>query len=96
MPSPAIPLRGLRGAIRWQYYTAAAVVDFAVTYDQTRRAWALRGGIIAPDAYKLAQRPLTFLAPTKGGGALRWPVVDLIVRDGRIAATLGPPGDTPL
>ena len=88
----AIPLRGARGVIRWHYYTAAGVTDFTVTYDQERRAWSLRGGAIAPDPFKLGQTPLEFFAPTKQGTGLRWPVITVTVKDGRIAATLGEPG----
>jgi len=88
----AIPLRGAFGAIRWFYYTAAGVRDFSVVYNQDRRAWTLRGGAVAPDPFKLQQRPLSFMAPTKGGPPLTWPVLDVVVQDGRIVATLGDPG----
>jgi len=92
MPSPAIPLRGARGLIRWYYYTAAGVTDFTVTYNQERRAWFLRGGAVAPDPYKLSQTPLEFYAPTAQGTGLRWPIVgEPVIKDGRIAATLGAP-----
>jgi hypothetical protein len=91
MFSAAIPLRGARGAIRWFYYTAADVTNFTVVYSRDRAAWTLQGGVVAPDAFKLGQAPLEFVAPTKGGGALRWPVLSLSVRDGRVTATLGAP-----
>jgi hypothetical protein len=87
-----MPLRGLRGVIQWYYMTAAEVRDYTVTYSQERRAWMVRGGVVAPDAFKLQQRPLMFTVPVKGGGALRWPVLDVTIQAGRLMANLGPPG----
>ena len=89
--SPAIPLRGLRGAIKWYYQTAADVANYAVVYNQERRAWTLRGGVVAGNAFTLQQRPLLFVAYVKGGAALTWPIVDFTITDGRLSANLGPP-----
>lgn len=94
---PAIPLRGRTGFIRWHYYTAAGVTDFVVRYDQDRRAWTLRGAVVAPDAFKLQQAPLEFMAPVeKGGPPLRWPIVTFQIVDNRLTAQLGPPWDSRL
>ena len=85
----AIPLRGAKGAIRWHYFMAAGVVDFTVVYDPASRAWTMRGGLVAPNAFKLTQAPLEFFVPTKTG-AMRWPVQAFQMRENRITATLGP------
>ena len=43
----------------------------------------------AVDAFKLAQRPLYFVAPFRGG-AWRWEIVSLQLEHGRFTAQLGP------
>jgi hypothetical protein len=89
-----LPLRGMRGAIRWYYYVAAGVTDWTVRYDRARACWTLRGGLVAPDPFKLTQTPLEFVVPTKGGGRLCWPILTITATDNRIAATLGPGAPT--
>ena len=45
--------------------------------------------VVMRDAFKLAQRPLIFEAPHKGG-VWKWPIVTCAVSDsGRLTATLG-------
>jgi len=88
---PAVPLTGTNGAIKWHYYTAAAIATYAVRYNPEARAWTLSGVVAGSDPFKLTQTPLEFVAPIKGGGALRWPIVRVTVKDGRVAAALGPP-----
>lgn len=88
----ALPLTGSRAVIQWYYQTAADVRDYAVRFDQDTRAWTVRGGVVAPNAYALQQSPLTFAITVKGGPALRWPVVRVTIADGRLVALLGSPG----
>lgn len=74
----------------WSYYKAAAINGYTVTRSDTG-AWSLRGIVVASDAFKLAQRPLMFVAPTEHG-AMKWPIRTLELQpDGTLAATLGPP-----
>jgi hypothetical protein len=86
--------RGIRGrvaAVKWSYFNAAAVEGYAVTRD-ARKHWTATGTFIpgAVDAYKLAQRPLFFVAPFKGG-AWRWEIESIAMLDGgRFTARLGP------
>jgi hypothetical protein len=84
-------IRGRVAAVKWAYYTAAAVEGYTVTHDKTA-GWSVVGSLVpgAVDAYKLAQRPLFFVAPFKRG-AWRWEIRTLTRRDvGQFAATLGP------
>lgn len=87
-------MRGIHGrvaAVKWAYYNAAAVEGYAVTRD-ARNVWSVTGGLVpgAVDAYKLAQRPLYFVAPFKGG-AWRWEIESIAMLDGgRFTARLGP------
>lgn len=84
-------IRGRVAAVKWAYYTAAAVEGYTVTHDPTA-GWSVVGTMLpgAVDAYKLAQRPLYFVAPFKRG-AWRWEIQTLTRRDGGgFAARLGP------
>lgn len=83
-------IRGRVAVLKWAYYNAAAVEGYAVTQD-ARKRWTATGALIpgAVDAFKLAQRPLYFVAPFKGG-AWRWEVESLALDGGRFTALLGP------
>jgi hypothetical protein len=85
-------IRGVVGRIDWGYFPAGAINGYALQRgpDET---WALRGTLIACDAFKIRQRPLIFVAP-HAHGEWRWPVQTLDVGDGpgprAVQATLGP------
>lgn len=87
--------RGIKGgaaSIKWAYFTAAAVHGYLVTHDKDARVWSVTGTLVPGlvDAFKLAQRPLFFVAPLKRG-AWRWEIQTLTRLDGgRFVATLGP------
>jgi hypothetical protein len=85
-------IRGRVAAVKWAYYTAAAVEGYTVTHDRAAGAWSVAGNLVpgAVDAYKLAQRPLFFVAPFKRG-AWRWEIRTITRHDGgRFVAALGP------
>jgi len=87
--------RGIRGtvaAVKWSYFTAAAVHGYAVTQDRTTKTWTVTGSFVPGlvDGFKLRQRPIFFVAPFKRG-AWRWEILAINTYDGgRFAATLGP------
>lgn len=81
-------ITGVVGQVKWAYYMAAALNGYTVT--RTGSTWILRGTVVASDAFKLAQRPLMFVAPTKHG-AWRWPIETVTITGGQLEATLGPP-----
>jgi hypothetical protein len=86
-------MRGITGrvaAIKWGYFDAASVEGYSVRQD--RGGWSVSGALVPGrvDAFKLAQRPLFFVATFKGG-AWRWPIHQLTTTpDGRFTAELGP------
>lgn len=85
--------RGIRGKVailKWSYFNAAAVEGYVVTQDE-RKCWTATGALVpgAVDRFKLAQRPLHFVAPFKGG-AWRWEVESLTLDGDRFTARLGP------
>ena len=84
-------IQGVVGQIMWSYYKAALLEGYTVTRSPTNE-WTLRARVVpgASDAFKLAQRPLVFVAPTEHG-AMKWPIESLQVVDGALTAQLGPP-----
>ena len=51
-------------------------------------AWTLTGRLVMADPYKLAQRPLVFVAPHKRG-EWRWPMTNLRSWTANVSASLG-------
>jgi hypothetical protein len=81
-------LRGTVAAVKWHYYTAAAVNGYTVT--RTDGKISLVATVVMRDPFKLSMRPLIFEAPHKAG-AWKWPIVTYaLAESGRLTATLGP------
>jgi hypothetical protein len=88
---PGNQIHGVVGLIKWGYYDAARIERYTVTRTRDDRRWSLRANIVQADKFKMAQKPLLFVAPHEKGD-WRWPITDLEFRgDGPIRATLGPP-----
>lgn len=81
-------ITGVVGHIKWHYYTAAAINGYTVT--RVDAAWHLRGTVVLSDAFKLSQRPLTFVASHEKG-EWRWPILESTITNGHLTATLGAP-----
>lgn len=77
------------GQIKWHYYVAAAINGYTVTRSAEGQ-WHVRGTVVLSDAFKLSQRPLTFVAPHEKGEWC-WPIVSFEIADGALSATLSPP-----
>lgn len=86
----SIPIRGTRGAVRWAYYTAAAIEGYAVR-PIGAGLWSLSATVTLADAYRLRQRPLTFAAELEHNRIWLWPILELELVDRRLTARLGPP-----
>lgn len=97
-------LTGVKGSIRWGYYTAAAIEGYTVTCSKAGQ-WSLTATVVLSDAFKMAQRPLTFTATYAKKGLdgkcvvkseWRWPIVDLTYdrETHQLTARLGPPEST--
>lgn len=82
-------ITGVVGQIKWSYYVAAAINGYTVTRSETG-AWRLSGTVVLSDAFKLAQRPLMFVAP-HAKGEWRWPIIELDVGANQLQAILGEP-----
>jgi hypothetical protein len=85
-------IRGTIATIKWAYYNAAAINGYTVTRDKATGAWSAAGAFVPGlvDAFKLAQRPIYFVAPFKTG-AWRWEIHTLtMLEGGRFVASLGP------
>ena len=85
-------ITGVVGKITWSYYNAAAVNGYTVGRVKTKRGitWSLSATVVMTDRFKLAQRPLMFVAP-HARGVWRWPIVDFELHGGHLVAQLGPP-----
>jgi len=88
-------IRGVVGHIRWHYYTAAAINGYTVTrVSRDGRRWSLQATVVLSDSFKMAQRPLVFVAKHKRG-EWRWPIehMELQTIHGlpTLTARLGPP-----
>jgi hypothetical protein len=82
-------ISGVHGEIRWSYYLAGRIQGY--TLARHNQQWTLTANVVESDAYKMAQRPLLFAAPTQRG-VLRWPIVHCrLTAAGRLEAELGEP-----
>lgn len=83
-------LTGVVGHVKWHYYTAAAIHGYTVTWSKDRTDWSLTATVVLSDAFKMAQRPLTFVAKHEKG-EWRFPIRELQLHEHALTATLGPP-----
>ena len=92
-------IRGVVGQIRWAYYVAAGVEGYTAIQHTTpaprpgvKPKWTLSARIVGSDAFKMAQRPLLFVAPFDRG-RWAWPIEQFRIEGDRLTATLGPRED---
>jgi hypothetical protein len=90
-------IRGQGAEIRWAYYIAAGVEGWtlmrqAATPRGVKPKWALAARIVGSDKFKMAQRPLLFVAAF-GRGRSVWPIEEFRIDGDRLTATLGPRED---
>jgi hypothetical protein len=55
-------IEGVVGELRWNYYRAAEITGYRVTWSSSERRWSLAATVVLADAFKIAQRPLRFVA----------------------------------
>jgi hypothetical protein len=56
-------IKGIVASIRWHHYVAAGVHGYTVApCNKAGTAWDLVATVVLSDAFKLSQRPLTFVA----------------------------------
>jgi hypothetical protein len=82
-------LTGVVGHIKWHYYTAAAINGYTVRRTKAG-AWSLTATVVLSDAFKMAQRPLTFIAK-HAKGEWRFAIDSHTLVDHRLTAKLQPP-----
>lgn len=83
-----IALRGVEGAVKWGYYSAATLGAWTLSWEGA--AGSLTGTVKQADAFRVAQHPLTFVVqrPTC---TWSWPVDSLQIVDGQLHAVVRPP-----
>lgn len=86
-------IRGVVAQIRWAYYDAATVDGYTVVRHLAGPgrppSWSVSARIVTSDKFKMAQRPLIFVAPHAKGRWV-WPIKDYLILDGTLTADLGP------
>ena len=92
MGNSGLQIRGVVGQIKWSYYIAAAIHGYTVKRDKETKAWSLVGTVVTSDAFKMAQRPLEFVAPTQKGD-WRWTIESHRIVNGTVTATLSLQGE---
>jgi hypothetical protein len=89
-------MTGVVAAVKWfpggrvlggEHFNAAAIEGYTVTVTPDQE-FSVVGRVVLGDDYKLAQRPLWFVAMTNKGD-LRWPIREFAIRDSRLRARLG-------
>ena len=83
-------IRGVVGSVRWGYHRAADVRSWVVSRHPTTKVWTLRAVVVRADPFLGARSELHFVAPLKGGRAWQWPIRELRMGGGTLAAQLGP------
>jgi hypothetical protein len=83
-----VTVRGINGAIKWSYHSAAVFNAWTVT--RAGAEWTLAGTLVSSDAYRVSQRPLRFVAPHADGQWV-WPIEELQIEGASLTAKLGPP-----
>lgn len=84
-------LTGVVGHIKWGHYTAAAINGYTVApTTKARTVWSLTATVVLADAFKMAQRPLVFVAK-HAKGEWRFPIVRFDRHNDSLTAVLGPP-----
>jgi hypothetical protein len=99
VPRRGVSIAGIVGAIRWDYYTAAGIHGYTASCTKDG-VWSLTATVVLSDAFKMAQRPLVFVAMHAKKGldgqcvvktAWRWPILSYTLVDHQLTAKLGPP-----
>lgn len=73
----------------WAYHTAAELANYTISRDENG-ARTLRATVTSSNAFRLTQRPLTFVV-TLAAGVWRWPIESLQIAGRALTARLGPP-----
>ena len=100
MPNTIREWRGVVAEICWTpglgRFTAAGIRGYTITRPASR-GLTVRATVLLSDAYKLAQRPLTFVIPVRLGkpphqrdAEFCYPIESFDLRDSALTATLGP------
>jgi len=96
---PARLVKGTAAQIRWAYYVAAGVEGFTLLQHPpppkqpfAKTKWSLSARLVGSDKFKMAQRPLLFVAVVR---EKRWlfQIEEFRIAGDHLTATLGPRED---
>lgn len=83
-----IQATGPNGRVVWSYHTAASVGSWTMNIGPD--GITLTASVLSADAFRVSQRPLTFVVSRPNGVTWRWPVLSLQTDSGSLTASLGP------
>lgn len=87
-PSNRVLVGGPAGAVKWGYHLAASVGKWTVVSD--RSGTNLTATVVSHDAFKVSQRPLTFVVDRPRGHSWQWSIKTLQIAGETLTATLDP------
>lgn len=79
-----VTIRGPVGEVRWGYHCAASLGAWSVEDDR------LTAKVVHADAFKVSQRPLTFVVNRPLGRTWTWNVGSVQIADETLTAVLDP------
>jgi hypothetical protein len=82
-----LSITGAAGELRWSYAIAATLVSWSIDYDSTG-VGKLSATVVAKDAFRASQRPLTFVARSPKGHIWRWELNGLQIAGTALSASL--------
>jgi hypothetical protein len=80
-----VTLRGAAADVRWSYHRAAALGAWTFVADATGGG-TVTATVLSHDAFKVSQRPLTFVVP-RSSGDWRWAITTLQIDGTSLTAT---------
>lgn len=87
MGQSRVTFKGPSGEVRWAYHGAATLGPWTVVAEPT--GGTLTASLVSHDAFRVTQRPLTFVVPRPQGRSWRWPIESLQIAGDTVTARLG-------
>lgn len=84
MDSNTFVMRGEAAELRWGWHQAAALSSWQINGDTATAT------VVSADAFRVSQRPVTFVTQSPKGYTWTWPVHSLQIDGAQLTARLGP------
>ena len=84
----SMTITGPQAQLRWGYYQAAQLGSWSV--EAGPGGGTLTATVVSQDAFRVSQRPLTFVVTRPKGVVWRWPIQTLQIAGTTLTASIGP------